>query len=93
MLQPVVTFEGSIGRVQMNSEAEAIYRRVVVEYPDFPFGHYYLALCLREKADTDWRTHAEMALALFEETTQIVGHNPQHDDGLRRLRKLLGKRQ
>ena len=91
LLQPIVTIDENTIRVRKDSEAEAIYKNVVAKFPDFPFGHYYLAISLRERAAIDWTAHAETAMALFQETTRVVGHNSEHDDGLRRVKKLLEK--
>ena len=55
LLQPFVTVEGNKIRVQKDPDAEAIYRKVVAEVPDFPFGHYFLALCLRQRGVIEWK--------------------------------------
>jgi hypothetical protein len=58
-------------------------------YPDFPFTFYALAYCLHKEADPEWRSYAESAAAIFEQTTTIGGHIPMHDQLLAYLRQLL----
>ena len=58
-------------------------------FPDFPFTYYALAYCLREGSVADWRSYAEKAIAIFEQTTSIGGHNQNHDECLACLRQLL----
>jgi len=58
-------------------------------FPDFPFTFYALAYCLQREADPEWRSYAEKAAAIFEQTTTIGGHIPMHDELLGYLRQLL----
>lgn len=71
--------------------SEERYRTVVEKYPKFPFGHYYLALCLRDRHDEGWRLHARRAVEILQITTQINGHNENHDEVLKKLSSWLEK--
>lgn len=78
--------------MERTSEAELIYRSVIEKYPKFPFAYYFLVLCLREKKDESWKIYTKKAIEIFEITTSIVGHNSNHDEILKKLRKYLNKR-
>jgi hypothetical protein len=69
--------------------AEEQYETVINKYPKFPFGHYYLALCLRDKKDKSWRQHAERAVDILAITTAIDGHNTNHDEVLKKITAWL----
>jgi len=71
------------------ADAEEQYRIVVERYPRFPFGHYYLALCLRDRSDESWRQHAERAIEILSMTTTIDGHNTNHDEVLKKIASWL----
>jgi hypothetical protein len=85
------TFSIAHGKIQMrrDHQAEAQYREVIAKFPDFPFGYYYLALCLRERRDPQWREHAQRAVDILLLTTQINGHNRNHDEILSKLNSWL----
>ena len=57
--------------------------------PDFPFAHWALAVCAEKDRNPSWRTYAERAVTILEHTTQMAGHNQNHDEALEELRKLL----
>jgi len=60
-------------------EAMRKYETAIRELPRFPFSYYWYSLCLKDRGDDSWMTHAETALAIFERTTQIAGHQKSHD--------------
>jgi hypothetical protein len=60
-------------------------------FPDFPFTYYALALCQQVAGASEWRSIAEKAVAIFEQTTSIGGHNLNHDQCLAYLRQLLAQ--
>ena len=76
-------------RVRCDDQAIAAFHRATIINPDFPFGHWSLAICAAKAGDKVWRTHAERAAVIFEHTTQISGHHPGHDEALKGLRRLL----
>lgn len=57
-------------------------RRVIDEYPTYPFSHYWMAYCLREKGEVGWQEIAERAKSILERTTSIAGHHSSHDQAL-----------
>lgn len=70
-------------------EVEKQLREVIANYPNFPFAHYALGLCLRDRGDTGWRTEMNRAKGIFQITTSIPGHQPDHDDALKRINRIL----
>jgi len=66
-------------------------RNAIRQFPDFPFSYYALAYCLQKQGVPDWRSFAEKATAIFEQTTTIGGHQKSHDECLAYLRQLLGR--
>jgi hypothetical protein len=71
------------------ADAETQLRKVIANYPDFPFAHYGLALCLRGRGDRGWRAEIERAKEIFQVTTSIPGHQPDHDDALKRINQII----
>jgi hypothetical protein len=65
------------------------YKRVISEYPKFPFSYYVTAMALKEKGDPKWKEYADKAVELLNKTTQIVGHNPNHDEVLKILQQTI----
>ena len=53
---------------------------VTTKFPDFPFAHWALAMCLGQEGNPLWRTHLEQALAILDHTTRIAGHHANHDE-------------
>ena len=64
-------------------------REVVTSFPQFPWTHFLLAVCLREKGDQAWRGYTERAVQIFEHTTSLADHHSVHDKALKKLRELL----
>ena len=64
-------------------------REVVTSLPQFPWTHFLLAVCLREKGDQAWRGYTERAVQIFEHTTSLADHHSVHDKALKKLRELL----
>jgi len=81
------TYSVANGQIFMkrDSKAEQRYITIIEEYPNFPFGYYYLALCHRERGDDEWRLHAQHALDILKNTTQIDGHSKNHDEVLNKI--------
>ena len=76
-------------RMLRGQEAEHRYRNVIQKFPKFPFGHYFLAICLRERGDDEWRDHARKAVDVLKITTRIDGHNSNHDEVLEKINAWL----
>ena len=70
-------------------EGLAAFRQATEINPDFPFGHWALAICARNAEDAGWQGHAERAVTILQHTTQIAGHHGHHDEVLEDLRSLL----
>ncbi len=66
-------------------EAEKKFLNVIEKYPDFPFSYYGLAKYYKQNGNPKWKTYAEKAIKIFDQTTQIKGHNPQHDQAKQNL--------
>ena len=73
-------------------EAAALERSrlAIIQFPDFPFSYYALAYCMERSGDPGWRAYAEKAVAIFEQTTKITGHQKSHEQCLAYLRQHLG---
>lgn len=65
------------------------YRKAIQAFPRFPFSHFWLALCLRDRGESSWQSHARSAYSIFERTTQIAGHQASHDEAKSYLAELL----
>ncbi len=74
---------------QCDSEALSDYRKIIKQYPKYPFPYLYIGLCLKEARDPSWKTYGTKGLELFMNTTTIPKHNPSHDGGLKLLKEAL----
>lgn len=74
---------------KLGEQYEAQYRRIMEQFPRFPFAYFALAQSLKRREDPNWRTYAEQAIAILEKTTMIEGHKRSHDDALRKLTEYL----
>lgn len=85
------TYSLANGKIHMgrDEESERRYRQIIAKFPNFPFGYYFLALCLKDRGDPEWRTHARHAVDILRMTTQIDGHSPNHDEVLGKLTEWL----
>jgi hypothetical protein len=86
-------YEPKTNRFRPACDAAALQksRNAIRQFPDFPFTYYQLAYCLEKQGIPDWRSYAEQAVAIFEQTTAIGGHQKSHDEALTYLRQLLGR--
>jgi hypothetical protein len=78
-------------RPDCTAEALQKNRNAISLFPDFPFTYYALAFCQQISGESEWRSYAEKAIAIFEQTTSIGGHNQNHDQCLTYLRQLLAQ--
>lgn len=70
-------------------EAESQLRKVIANYPNFPFAYYALALSIRDRGDGRWRAEMDRARRIFQITTSIPGHQQDHDDALKRINTII----
>ena len=89
MMDGTYHLEGNTFFFHRTPEAEVQLHKVVEKYPEFPFAHYALALCMHDRNDPEWRTEAVRARDIFQITTSLPGHQSDHDDALARLNRLL----
>lgn len=83
--------EGNKYFPRCDSQGISQFASVARDHPNFPFSYWALALCLRDAGDPQWRIHADRAISIFEHTTKIDGHNPQHDQAKRQLDALIAE--
>mgnify|MGYP001572373929 CR=1 FL=1 len=91
ILKPVIY----IGKNQMSSKCDKsaidAYNKVIKIEPMFPFSYYYLGTCKKINGLPDWKSHTDSAREIFEITTQIAGHNPNHDQALKDIKENYSK--
>jgi hypothetical protein len=83
------------GKVVWDCSAASIeaYTKAANFDPKFPFPYFYRASCNKLNNADEWQKDADTAQRLFRITTQIPGHNQNHDEILRMLnRGDLGRR-
>ena len=68
-----------VGQVLRGSEAPRL------QFPKFPFGYFWMAVCLRERNDPGWREYASKALDILRKTTILDGHHKHHDEAKREI--------
>ena len=69
----------------------ARFENVAREFPDFPFSHWALAICLKKAGNPQWRAHAERAMKIFEHTTRIGERSPHHDQAREQMEQRLAE--
>jgi hypothetical protein len=74
---------------QCDPEALEVYKRIIKQYPKYPFSYLYIGMCLKEAQDPSWRGYATKGLELFMKTTTIPQHSLGHDSGLKILKEAL----
>ena len=67
------------------------YKSIIRDHPRYPFPYYLLAACLKKSGDNSWKTLAENGISILEQTTKVPGHDPAHDDLLKRLREFVSE--
>ena len=67
------------------------YKAIVKKYPFWPFSHYVLAICLKNKGDNSWEEHAMKALEILEKTTAVPNHHSDHSSIIKAVKKMLQK--
>ena len=74
---------------QCVSTSIAACRTVIGKLPTFPFGYDFLALCLKENGNSEWRLAAKTARSILRKTTQLPIHHADHNLALDGVEKLL----
>jgi hypothetical protein len=64
-------------------------RKAMELFPDFPFTYFAMAYCLQKQGNSQWRSYAERAAVIFEQTIAIGGHQQNYDECLAYVRQLL----
>ena len=62
---------------------------VIQKLPSYPFGYYFLALCQKQNQNSEWKQNAVKAKLIFDKTTRIQGHHPDHDWILAEVTRML----
>jgi len=65
------------------------YKSIIKKYPFWPFSHYVLAICLKQKGDKSWEEHAMRALEVLEKTTAVPNHHPDHSIVKKKVKEIL----
>ena len=75
------------GKVVWDCSSASIeaYTKAVNFDPKFPFSYFYRASCNKLNNTDQWQKDADIAQRLFRITTQIPGHNQNHEEILRML--------
>jgi hypothetical protein len=83
--------QGKDGGLKWKCDSSAIahFRSIIKAQPNYPFPYYFLAICLKEKGDQTWQKYAKDGIQILEKTTTIPGHDPGHDDALKRMKDLF----
>lgn len=89
MLEGTYRRNGDKYVIRHDQDAELVFRSVIARFPRFPFAYYFLALCLKDKDEPNWKLPAQQAVELLQKTTQIAGHDAAHDEVLAKLGLLL----
>lgn len=79
---------GSIA-YKCNIDSQKKYDKAIKFNPDYPFSYLALAYCKKQIGEKDWFSYANKAMEIFGITTEINGHNSEHDVALKILQNLL----
>jgi hypothetical protein len=83
--------EDKDGQLKWKCDPSAIayYKSKIKEQPYYPFPYYFLAICLKRMGDDSWQKYAKDGIQILEKTITIPGHDPGHDDALKRMKDLF----
>jgi hypothetical protein len=65
------------------------FKKVISEFPRFPFSYCAMAMALKDKGDPKWKEYVYKAVEILKKTTQISGHHRNHDEALKTLQQIL----
>jgi hypothetical protein len=82
LIAPFVKLEPKF-HLDCSPEAMAAFDSVVALDDKFPFVYWYRGLCLRATDREGWKQDFAKAKAILEITTNITGHNQNHDEVLK----------
>lgn len=88
-LRDLYIIKGAEVHFKLGEQYEVQYRRIIEQFPRFPFAYFALAESLKRRGDPNWRTYAEQASGILEKTTMIEGHKRSHDGALLKLAEYL----
>ena len=88
-IRSLVSDDGKNATVKCDQSAVNQYKNLIEQYPQYPFGYFYLAACLENQGDSMWRITAKQAIEILGLTTSIAGHNPTQDLALKVLKEEL----
>ena len=77
---------------KLGLQFEPQYKRIIEQFPRFPFAYLALAESMRSRGDSSWREYAQKGVSILEKTVTIEGHDRAHDDALATLRKYLSEK-
>ncbi len=90
ILAPYIHEDNSHTKIECTPEAISSFAKAIDMEPKYPFSYYYLASCEKIKGSIVWNSHMKRALEIFEITTQIAGHNEEHDQALKDIHTRFG---
>jgi hypothetical protein len=80
LLEGVVTAKDGKAVADCEDASLAKFKTVIERFPRYPFGYYWMAVCLRVKNDPGWKDYASQALTILQKTTILNGHHSHHDE-------------
>jgi hypothetical protein len=84
LIAPYVKLEPTF-RIDCRREAVAAFGSVITMNEKFPFAYYYSGLCTRANNLLGWQQDFAKAKSILEITTNIPGHNQNHDEVLKAI--------
>ena len=76
------------GGVRANMSGHDKWVECIKKFPQFPFAYLYLSTYLKGIGDTSWKDVAHKGIAILKITTQIAGHQPDHDTALKQFQAM-----
>jgi len=86
-----VTTDSTIA-FKLGLQFEPQYKRIIEEFPRFPFAYLALVQSMRSRGDPSWREYAQKGVSILEKTVTIEGHDAGHDEALATLRAYLSEK-
>lgn len=90
ILSPYVQVSATSTNADCSLRGVEAYKRVISIEPKFPFSYYFLASCEKIYRKSEWKADMKKSLEIFQITTQIAGHNMQHDQALDDIHNRFG---
>ncbi|MFA5318677.1 MAG: hypothetical protein WC323_04400, partial [Patescibacteria group bacterium] len=83
ILKPVMLIENDLIKANCSQAAFKAFEQVIKLEPMFPFSYYYAGTCLKKMGVSDWKSYIDSAHKILVITTEIAGHNINHDQALK----------